>query len=232
MYHKIRITVASLVIVTVCMLSSAMTLSYFTDSDVKTNSFAIGNVSTALTIYDDVTSEPWREFDEANHGTLLSDTDYDIPFFMQATNDGNVTVYQRFRIVIPSTLADFVELALPDDMGTCDAKTETCSNEHYSIAYDGNVVVEKEGEEPTTYAEYYIVSKDALVQNGATNSNGWPIVGIKINIPAEGDYGALFTCTDGSRNNCALGINVYSDAIQAAGFANAEAAFVGTGETY
>ena len=228
MYHKIRITVASLVIMTTCMLSSVSTLSYFTDSDTKTNSFTIGNISTTLAVYDDVASEPWREFDESNYetdGHLLPDTDYSIPFYMQATNDGNVTVYQRFRVVIPSTLADFVELALPEDMGTCDARIETCSNEHYSITYDDDVVVEKEGEEPITYAEYYIVSIDKLAQGGVTNSNGWPIVGIKINIPAEGDYGTLFTCADDSRNNCALGINVYSDAIQTTGFVDAEDAF-------
>ena len=228
MYHRIRIAVASLVVVIVSMLCSASTLSYFTDSDAKINNFAVGNISTTLAIYDDVTNDPWHEFDETDYATLLPGVEYDIPFYLQATNDGNVTVYQRFRVVIPSALASLIELDLPEDMNSCDVKTETCSNEEYTITYDDSVTVD--GDEPTTYAEYYIVSKAQFAENEATSE--WPIKGIKISIPEEGDYATLFTCTNNDRNNCVLGINVYSDAIQTTGFVNAEAAFANVGETY
>lgn len=221
MYHKIRIAVASLVIVTICMLSSAMTLSYFTDSDAKTNSFTVGNASTTLKIYDSAAGGDENMFDDSEF-TLNTDMN-EIPFYLQAKNDGNVTVYQRFRIVIPSALASLVELDLPEDMSNCDVKNEACDNDAYRITYD----------ETAEYAEYYIVSKNMLVE-GATTTE-WPTKGIKITIPeqsGEVDYTALFTCENNDKNNCALGINVYSDVVQTAGFADAITAFANVEETY
>ena len=239
MYHKIRITVVSLVVVVISMLTSATTLSYFTDSDTAVNTFVVGNISTTLAIFDDVSGEDWREFSEANYSgdNKLVPGVNNVPFYLQATNSGNVAVYQRFRVVIPSALASLIELDLPN-MDSCDVKTtqgNKCSNDDYEASYDDSVVVDAEGGESVTYAEYYIVSKTALVSNGDATVE-WPTNNLKITIPDgnEGeDYTELFTCADNDRNNCTLGIRIYSDAVQTTGFiGGAVSAFEGLGETY
>ena len=127
MYHKVRITVVSLVAVAVCMLSSAGTLSYFTDTDAKTNNFVVGNASTELAIYGsedgetsfaDGTSTALAE----SNGKIVSGSQ--VPFYLRATNDGNIPVYQRFRVVIPAALAGVVTLNLPN-MNSCAVETES-----------------------------------------------------------------------------------------------------------
>ena len=193
MYHKFRITITAIVVMMFCTLSSTMTLSYFTDTDSTTNSFTIGNASTALSIYGDDVGE--QAFDASNY--TLTPNMPDIPFYLQATNDGNIPVYQRFRIVIPTALADSITLNLP-----------TTTDEY--------VVTNQSG-------TYYIVSTEALAV-GETTAH-WPTLAIHVGDITNIDT-SQFTCSDNSNNNCVLGINVYSDAIQTAGFANATDAFV------
>ena len=227
MYHKIRITVVSLVVMVICVLSSAGTLSYFTDTDSATNDFVVGNASTELKIYGDSAGE--NEFDAS--GYTLTDN-LNIPFYPQATNDGNIPVYQRFRVVIPIALAGKITLALPTMNDNCVVETvanHTCSNANYTVKYNPSVVVENE----PTYAEYYIIGNSELAVNGKTSK--WPMEGIKIgNIYSVNDYDSLLTCAvgDNSGNNCTLGIRTYSDVIQATGFMDALDAFTGVGETY
>lgn len=135
MYHKIRITVAAIVVMVLCMLSSTMTLSYFTDTASTVNNFKIGNASSTLSIFKDSTGEtPFN----ANEYTLTPNMP-DIPFYLQATNNGNIPVYQRFRIVIPANLD--ITLNLP--------------------ATDKYIVTEQSG-------TYYIVSKEILAVDGTT----------------------------------------------------------------
>ncbi|MBQ2695352.1 hypothetical protein IJG04_01810 [Candidatus Saccharibacteria bacterium] len=230
MYHKIRITVVSLVVVVTCMLSSVATLSYFTDSDIKTNSFTIGNVSTTLAIYDDVTGEVKHVFDADSHGPLESNVE-NIPFYLQAENTGNIPVYQRFRVVIPITLAGVVTLNLPTMNEDCVIDTtaeagSTCSNDDYTVTYKPSVNV---GDVPT-YAEYYIISNSVIDANGLTSE--WPTEGIRTGEIPTDIAESLPTCDANNSNNCVLGIKVYSDAIQTTGFENAITAFASVGETY
>ncbi len=100
MYQKIRITVSSVVVMVLCMLSSTMTLSYFTDTQTTTNEFTIGNASAQFTIYGN--ADGTEAFDASAY-TLVDHMD-DIPFYLEAENTGNIPVYQRFRVVIPEGL--------------------------------------------------------------------------------------------------------------------------------
>lgn len=239
MYHRIRITVVSLVVIAIMMLSSVATLSYFTDTDSKTNDFAVGNAKTTLVIYDEVSDASSRhqivEGDYTvvdkhvlKYASSAAEEQLDIlPFYLQATNDGNIPVYQRFRVVIPIALANVVSLDLPNTYNGCDVKTvenNTCSNADYTITYKSSVSVE----DTPTYAEYYIVSNSKLAVNGKTKE--WPINGIKFGVISSLDE-SLFVC-DENDSNCAVGVKAYSDAIQTAGFQTAAGAFASVGETY
>ena len=225
MYHKIRVAVVSLVVLSAIMLSSTGTLSYFTDTDSKTNDFAVGNVSTVLSIYSDAFGS--SELDvNADEYKLTNNSPK--PFYLKATNDGNVSIYQRFRVVIPITLASVVTLNLPTMDNDCVVETasnHTCENADYTVIYNPSVEVEN----TPTYAEYYIISKSALAVNATTSE--WPTEAIEIG-DISGVDDSLFTCADSSGNNCVLGINAYSDAIQTTGFADAISAFTNMAETY
>ncbi len=220
MYHKFRIIVASLAIMMLCVLSSSLTISYFTDTKIATNNFTIGNASTALSIYDNLADE--KHIFNANDYSPLTDRD-DIKLYLQATNDGNIPVYQRFRVVIPKALASAITLNL-SDMDNCSVETNsehTCANENYTVSYNPNV--------NDTYAEYYIVSNNILDLNASTVK--WATQGLKIDGISSIDT-SEFVCSDNSGNNCKLWINVYSDAIQTTGFTDAVSAFANFAETY
>ena len=222
MYHKIRITVVSLAVVAICMLSSATTLSYYTDTASQSNNFTIGNASTALKIYKNDTGDA-----ELNPSEYTLTDGLTVPFYLQATNDGNIPVYQRFRIVIPIALAQVVELNLPtmDEGCTIDTTREsTCSNADYIVTYKPSV----QSENAPVYAEYYIASKHVL---GLTQQSAkWPTLGLRIGEISNVDSN-LFTCS-GDNNNCVLGIGAHSDVIQTTGFNNVSEAFAHLTENY
>ena len=228
MYHKFRITVASLTVMTLCMLSSTATISYFTDTDTKSNEFTVGNAETSLSIFDDVSNEDreqWRAFDVANYAPLTDGIE--IPFYLLAKNTGNIPVYQRFRVVLPTALSNLVTIDFPnlDNCAPETAPDNTCESSDFSITY--NPAVEVEGE--PTYAEYYITSLTPLALNSETSVS--PTEKIRINGLSETNK-SLFTCENNDQNSCAFGINVYSDAIQTTGFGNALEAFSNFAETY
>ena len=207
MYHKVRITVAAIAVMMLCLLSSTMTLSYFTDTKYSTNEFTVGNASTSLAIYDDITGANPHQFDVATYSPLVDGQP--IPFYLQATNDGNIPVYQRFRVVIPKALANVVTLDLPNSTD-------------YTVAYEASV--------NDTYAEYYITGVNPLAVGATTND--WPS-GAKITIDGLNEANkSLFACSGTDNNDCVFGIDVYSDAVQVAGFADAATAFAGVTETY
>ena len=228
MYHKIRITAVSLVVIVICILSSAGTLSYFTDTDGVTNNFTLGNAATELKKYGDVSSEEPQAIstEPVTDNSLYA-------FHLQARNIGNIPVYQRFRVVIPIEFAGLVTLTIPD-MEECTLttavgtmETSTCSNDNYTVTYDPSVEVEN----VATYAEYYIVSKAPLVVDGLTAE--WPTSEINFgNISSVENYRNILSCGD-DVNNCVLGIGIYSDVIQTAGFADgAVEAFENFTESY
>ena len=200
MLQKIRIAVASLAIMMLCLISSSSTLSYFTDTDSKENIFLVGNASTALTIYDELS--PNRELNASNY-TLTNNLE--IPLYLTATNDGNIPVYQRFRIVMPKDLGGIVTFTLSDTT-------------NYTVSHSTN----------DTYSEYYIVSNNIL---GVGNSTVEMTAGTKLKIGDISGLSNLFVC-NGDANNCTLGIRFYSDAIQTTGFNNADEAFSNFNETY
>ncbi|MBR3180773.1 SipW-dependent-type signal peptide-containing protein [Candidatus Saccharibacteria bacterium] len=225
MYQKIRIAVVLIVATMICMLSSTATLSYFTDTEIATNDFTVGNASTSLAIFDDITAENKRELDSSNYPPL-TDT-MEIPFYLQGTNDGNIPVYQRFRIVIPTALASVITLNLPN-MNNCAVETtpeHKCSNDSYIVTYNPSVEVENEPK----YAEYYITSINPLGLNDKTIE--WPTEKLNFNGITDSNK-TLLTCENNDNNSCALGINVYSDSIQTTGFTDAENAFANFAETY
>lgn len=225
MYRKIRIVVVSLVVAMICVVGSSMTLAYFTDTDSTTNNFVIGNASTKLMIYDDVSGSAYHELNVADYSPLVgieeNGTVRDIKFYLQAQNDGNIPVYQRFRIAIPKNLAGLVTVSLGDG-GSCDAVVATSCN------YDGYTASYKSSVHNNEYAEYYITRTIALDVNAKTSE--WPTTNLRITGISEANKSS-FECS-GDNNNCVLGIKVYSDAIQTAGFANAAQAFENFAETY
>lgn len=225
MYHRIRITMVSLVAVVMCVLSSVGTLSYFTDTDGRENTFAVGNASTRLTIYNDANHlDDEHIFDEDDY---VLTNGLSIPFYPQATNDGNIPVYQRFRVVIPIALRSVVTLDLPamEDCTINTAEAISCSNDDYAVSYNPSVNM---NDEPT-YAEYYIVRKTVLGLEATTDV--WPMTAIRL-----GDIASVrsqLECDNNDPNKCSLGIRVYSDVIQSAGFTEgAVKAFEGFSETY
>lgn len=226
MYYKIRITVVSLVLMTVCVLSSAGTLSYFTDSDSKQNDFTIGNASTELVVYKDVYGTP---FDTTGLNPL-TDGMKDVSYYLQATNNGNIPLYQRFRVVVPIELADVLTLKM-DNCSLVVDETDTdisrCNNANYSVIYDKSVDVNNE----PTYAEYYILSNNVL-EVGAKTSE-WPTSAIAVgNISSVEDFDSIATCESNDANKCSFGVKAYSDVIQTTGFTNAIQAFENLAETY
>lgn len=226
MYRKIRITVASLVVMVICVLSSVGTLSYFTDIDSKSNDFTIGNASSDLMIYNDGAGDEEHIFSASDY-TLVPGMP-DIPYYLQAKNDGNIPVYQRFRVVIPIALANAMTLELPCTLGELVDGVRTCSSDDYDITYDSSVNV---GAEPT-YAEYYIVSKNLLDVNRTTSE--WPVTAIKVGDIPDGitESSEIVTCMDNDSNKCVLGIRAYSDVIQTTVSESATQAFEDFTETY
>ena len=229
MYRRIRITVASLATILLCLAGSSMTLSYFTDTQSQENRFVIGNASTSMTIYSDAAGT--IPFSAEAHAIVEQDP---MPFYLRATNNGNIPVYQRFRIVIPIELADKVAL----NMSGCtlapvtnQPTQQSCSLSNYDVLYDSSVKVDN----TPTYAEYYITSKDILTVNGATNTTAsWPTTNLtfsNISSLTSEQKDTLFGCGNDA-NNCVLGIKTYSDAIQTAGADSAIEAFGRIGETY
>lgn len=221
MYHKVRITVASLAIILTCVLGSSGTLSYFTDTDVKTNSFVVGHASTELVIYDDVADGEKRVFDADNY--LPLEDGARVPFYLQASNNGNIPVYQRFRVVIPTVLVGAVMLNLPN-MNSCVVEVSAehkCANSDYIVKYEDSV---NNGE----YAEYYIMSKHAVGVNDKTAE--WPTEELVFgNVPEANS--SVYVCNE-NENNCTFGISIYSDVVQTTGFTDVEDAFASLGETY
>lgn len=236
MYRKIRITVASLVVIAMCVLSSVGTLSYFTDTDSATNNFVVGNASTKLAIYDDVTGDEYHVLDTSEYtvvtnGVLKNNTELPgIPFYLQATNDGNIPVYQRFRVVIPIELANVLTLKMNNCtlvVDNTDTDVSRCENANYSIVYNKSVDVEN----TPTYAEYYIVSKSELGVGAKTSE--WPTAAIVVgNISNVENFDQIATCEDNDTNKCLFGVRAYSDVIQTTGFTSAIQAFENFTETY
>lgn len=222
MYRKIRITVVALVAVMLCVLSSSGTLSYFTDSDVKTNEFLVGNASTELKIYDAPALGDEDLFTASDY--ILVD-EMKVPLYLQATNDGNIPVYQRFRVVVPIELAEKVTMEFP--VGTCEVTAQNqCNNADYAVIYNPSVEVDN----TPTYAEYYIVNNTAM-NVGATTQNV-PAMTLKTDGITDEDKDS-FVCENGDANECKVWINIYSDAIQVAGFTNgAVEAFENFTESY
>ncbi len=226
MYRKIRITVVALVLAIICIASSSGTLSYFTDTDDASNSFVVGRVASTLSIYKDTS------------GTIFTESDYDasnplaagmtIPYYLQAENTGNISAYQRFRIVIPIALKDIVSVKLGGDLSDCDVKTatnNTCEDSIYLAKYDSSVEVNN----VSTYAVYYIESKNILEVGQATED--WPTSALYISEGAGSTDLSELTCGE-SVNNCTLGIKVYSDTIQTYGFDDVTDAFSDFSESY
>ena len=143
MYHKFRITVAAIVVMVLCMLSSTMTLSYFTDTDGTTNSFKVGHAASTLSIFKDDAGESPFVADEytLEHGM-------DIPFYLEAKNTGNIPVYQRFRIVIPADLTGLITLETP----STNKYTVTQSANVYYIVSTGVLAVNETTEHWPTVA--------------------------------------------------------------------------------
>lgn len=221
MYHKIRITVVSLAVILVAILGSTETLAYFTDTESQTNTFTVGNISTVLKVYSNVSGDAssWTEFNAGGY-TLSSNMD-PIPYYLQVTNTGNIPVYQRFRVVIPIGLADALSLELPCTLDS----SSTCSGNGYKVDYISSVVVGG----TQTYAEYRITSINPLSVGGTTAA--WPTTAIKIGTLPD-DWENIATCAGNDANHCTFGIKVYSDVIQTTGFNDATAAFANFTETY
>ena len=191
MFQKVRITIGAIAIIALCLLSSTFTLSYFTDTVDSVNNFKIGNAASTLSIFKDNTGETL--FD-ANEYTLTPNMD-DIPFYLEATNTGNIPVYQRFRVVIPTALADHITLNLPE-------------TDKYTSTKDSGT--------------YYIVSSSVLPVEGKTEH--WPTLSISVG-DISGIDTSQYACQENNNNDCILGIHVYSDVIQTTGFDSAAAAF-------
>ena len=226
MYYKIRITVVSLVLITICVLSSAGTLSFFTDSVSTQNDFTIGNASTELVLYEDTNGTLFDTMDL----DPLTDGMQDIPYYLQATNDGNILVYQRFRVVIPIELANVLTLKMDNCtlvVDNTDTDVSRCENANYSVVYNKSVDVEN----TPTYAEYYIFSKSELGVDAKTSE--WPTAAIAVgNISDVENFDQIATCEDNDANKCSFGVRAYSDVIQTTGFTSAIQAFENLTETY
>lgn len=215
MYKSLKIMVASIVAIGLSIVGSSMTIAYFTDTDEQMNNFVVGNASTELKIYD--------ENGELNPSSAEPLVDGDsITFRLKAENNGNINVYHRFRVVLPIAARDAITLTL-DGMGDCDVRTvanNTCENANYLATYNPSV--------GGAYAEYYIMSKAILTKNSATVE--WPTARLNI-VNLSGVDSAATTCA-GGENNCVLGVQAYSDAIQTTGFDNVVTAFQNFTETY
>ncbi len=224
MYNKIRIATAAGALAVICIASSSGTLSYFTDTAESSNSFAVGRVASELHIYKDTLGSTFMNSDYGEGHPITAGES--IPYYLQAENTGNIDAYQRFRIVVPISVASAIDLKFAGDIADCNAKTaenNTCDGELYKVTYDDSVNVE----DTPTYAEYYIESKNFLAKGGTTEP--WPTTAIVIENTTE-DLSSL-SCGEAS-NNCTLGIKVYSDTIQAYGFNDVGAAFADFKETY
>ena len=226
MYSKLRVTLASLSLILLSTLTSTTTVAYFTDSDSTSSTFILGRADTVISAYDDVSSVPYTPFSADTYGPLVQDQE--IPLYLSAENNGNIPVYQRFRLVLPITLASALTFNLPGCTLTPLAESptdSTCTTESYTVIYHPSVNIEN----LPTYAIYYIYSNQPIAPGAATPE--WPttkiIVGNLDNVnPAD------FTCANNNLNSCAFGLSYYSDVIQTTGFSDPISAFQNFAETY
>ncbi len=215
MHKQIKILVASIVAIGMCIIGSSATIAYLTDTEQQVNNFTVGRASTTLTIYDDSGVLDPSSYSPIEDGTTVT-------YHLKAENDGNISVYQRFRVVLPIALKDAVTLTL-SDMGDCDVRTatnNTCENTNYIATYNPSV--------NSTYAEYYIMSKAKLDVSATTVE--WPTAQINF-VSVSTIDSSLLTCGGGS-NSCVLGVRAYSDAMQTTGFNSVTEAFQNFTETY
>lgn len=245
---KKTILVAAIAVMLVAALVVGGTLAYFTDTDTKTNTFTVGNVSIELLesnlhrenagIANDATSdsELWSnvakegfnntstykagdtfytdaqiEADAANYNCkdvkLAPGQSYHkMPY---VKNTGANDAYIRIRVMIPANL----DTAILNSS----IYTTTALEKEFTMVYDDSGTVDRGG---VKYNVYTFTRNAALKPGEMTYWNVWGTVHMDSDVTNE-EITSLF----GEGRPCTFPVLVEADAIQADGFANADAAW-------
>lgn len=249
---KKTILVAAIAVMLVAALVVGGTLAYFTDTDSKTNTFTVGNVKIKLLesslhrenagIANGATSdsELWSNVDKQGTGNTskykAGDTFYTdkqieddaatykcdkvklapgqsyhkMPY---VKNTGANDAYIRIRVMIP---ADLDTAILNSSIYT----TTALNNKEFTMAYDNSGTVDRDG---VKYNVYTFTRIDPLKPNEMTYWNVWGTVHMDSDVTNE-EIESLFG--EGKPYaDSTFPVLVEADAIQADGFANADAAW-------
>ena len=249
---KKTILVAAIAVMLVAALVVGGTLAYFTDTDNKTNTFTVGNVSIELlesTLHRENAgvannqtsdSELWSNVPMEGTGNTrkykAGDTFYtdeqikanaakyeckDVKLapgqsyhkMPYVVNTGKNDAYIRIRVMFP---ADLDTAILNSSMYTQTA----LDNKEFTMAYDKTGTVDRDG---VKYNVYTFTRTEALKPGEMTYWNVWGTVHMDSDV-TNGEIASLFgegkPYADGT-----FPVLVEADAIQADGFANADAAW-------
>ena len=249
---KKSILVAAIAVMLVAALVVGGTLAYFTDTDSAKNTFTVGNVKIELlesslhrenagyangTTVDDVSPknvELWSDVDKLGTGNTskykAGDTFYTddqikanaekytcdnvelnpgeyyhkMPYVV---NTGKNDAYIRIRVMIPAALDTAI---LNSSMYT----TTALNNKEFTMAYDNTGTVERDG---VMYNVYTFTRIDPLAAGEMTYWNVWGTIHMDATATSEQIAELL--------PNGTFSVLVEADAIQADGFANADAAW-------
>lgn len=249
---KKSILVAAIAVMLVAALVVGGTLAYFTDTEAAKNTFTVGNVKIELlesslhrenagyangTTVDDVSPknvELWSDVDKLGTGNTskykAGDTFYTddqikanakeytcenvklnpgqsyhkMPYVV---NTGANDAYIRIRVMIPAALDTAI---LNSSMYT----TTALNNKEFTMAYDSTGTVERDG---VMYNVYTFTRIDPLAAGEMTYWNVWGTVHMDSDVTNE-ELAELLP-------NGTFSVLVEADAIQADGFANADAAW-------
>ena len=249
---KKKITAICLCVALLAIAIVGATLAYFTDTKSATNTFTVGNVkidllesslhreNAGVANGETSTSELWSNVDKEGSGNTskykAGDTFYtDAQIEANAAeytcdnvqlipgrsyhkmpyvkNVGNNDAYIRIRVMIP---ADLDTAVLNSSMYT----TTAINNKEFTMAYDNSGTVEREG---VKYNVYTFTRIDPLAPGEMTYWNVWGTIHMDTTVTSAQSE-ALFG-ENGPYRNGVFPVLVEADAIQAEGFADADAAW-------
>ena len=235
---RTKVLVLSLVGVTLSIASSGMSLAYFKSDDESTNIFTIGQIavtpvtaSIGRTYTDEMTGDPtsytnaeiasnaadYTDYYDQHCANMLGDpsgANDTCNRYVFVQNTGNLPAYVRVRVMIPEDLVT----ADPGDQPIITLNYDDTSDE-YVRTINGHVLCSTESTEYCN--EYVFLRSAALAENTMTSS---PVIdSITVNVIAA--TGGVGGGTSDSYADLTEGVKIYTEAIQAQGFADAVTAF-------
>lgn len=222
---KKKIFAIALAMVLIGISGSALTLSYFTDSDSVINNFTVGNVDVKLFRYhSDVTSETYSlemannlnaGYDEwLGYSSNIVQAGKQIAMKPYVLNTGNVDAYVRMRIYLPYDLFE-KEYIVYDYGGSSRLPDDDPGDSEFIRQYANRTIDGKK------YKEITFTRREPLHAGYKTKMPIYQSIGLRQSILKD-DSVDLSGFVD---ENGKLAVKITADAVQAYGFSSAQRAF-------